>query len=56
VLVTIAPKLSGHAGVATLVDGPAPLGVPFLDLTLLDCEEAATGELFCRYQVNPTRA
>ncbi|MEW6593433.1 MAG: RibD family protein [Thermodesulfobacteriota bacterium] len=56
VLVTITPKLSGQAGAASLADGPAPLGSPFLDLTLLACEQAATGELFCRYRVNPPRS
>ena len=55
VLVTITPKLSGEIGARTLADGPAPLGAPFLDLTLLACEQATTGELFCRYQVNPSR-
>lgn len=50
-LVTITPKLSGHAGVATLVDGPAPLGAPFRNLALLACEQAPTGELFCRYGI-----
>jgi len=55
-LVTITPKLSGEAGAATLADGRAPLGAPFLDLTLLSCEQAPTGELFCRYRVNHPRS
>lgn len=57
-LVTVTPKLSGRMGAATLADGPVPLGVgaPFLDLTLLACEQAESGELFCRYQVNPARS
>lgn len=54
-LITITPKLSGESGARTLADGPTPLGAPFLDLTLLACEPAATGELFCRYQVNSTK-
>ncbi|MEW6501250.1 MAG: dihydrofolate reductase family protein, partial [Thermodesulfobacteriota bacterium] len=55
-LVTVTPKLSGRMGAATLADGPVPLGAPFLDLTLLACEQAESGELFCRYQVNPARS
>lgn len=56
VLVTITPKLSGEKGAPTLADGPTPLGAPFLDLTLRACEQADTGELFCRYQVNSRRS
>ncbi|HSR36784.1 MAG TPA: RibD family protein [Desulfurivibrionaceae bacterium] len=54
-LVTITPKLLGATGAATLADGPVPLGAPFRDLTLLACDQAPTGELFCRYQVHPSR-
>ena len=51
ILLTITPKLSGDRAAATLIDGPAPLGNPFVDLALLDCEQAETGEIFCRYKV-----
>ncbi|MDF1615010.1 RibD family protein [Desulfurivibrio dismutans] len=51
-LVTIAPKLSGHRAAVSLVDGNRPLGDPFLDLQLLSCRPTVDGELFCRYRVN----
>lgn len=51
ILVTITPKISGDRRAASLVDGPAPLGMPFLDLALRSCEQAATGELFCCYEI-----
>lgn len=51
IFLTIAPKLSGDRLVASMADGPGPLGEPFLDLRLISCEQAATGEVFLRYQV-----
>ena len=48
---TVTPFLSGDRQAATLVDGPASLGGPFLPLTLLACKQSATGELFLHYQV-----
>jgi riboflavin biosynthesis pyrimidine reductase len=48
---TIAPKLSGEAGAASLADGPRHLGEPFLSLKLLECHTAETGEVFLRYKV-----
>ncbi|WP_157861406.1 RibD family protein [Desulfurivibrio alkaliphilus] len=51
-LVTIAPKLSGHRAAISLADGAEPLGDPFLDLQLLSCHPTLNGELFCRYRVN----
>lgn len=54
ICLTIAPKLSGEKGAASLADGPVPLGTPFLDLRLLDCHARDTGELFLRYGVDRT--
>lgn len=54
-LVTITPKLSGNRHVTTLADGDQPLGDPFLDLSLLSCRRAASGELFCHYRVRKNR-
>jgi 2,5-diamino-6-(ribosylamino)-4(3H)-pyrimidinone 5'-phosphate reductase len=51
ILLTIAPKLSGEEGAASLADGPERLGKPFLPLELLDCRPASTGEIFLRYKV-----
>jgi riboflavin biosynthesis pyrimidine reductase len=48
---TIAPKLSGEEGAASLADGPGHLGEPFLSLELLECRPASTGEIFLRYKV-----
>ncbi len=48
---TIAPKVSGERGSASLADGPRPLGGPFLMLKLLECHAADTGEVFLRYEV-----
>lgn len=50
-LVTIAPKLSGDHRASSLLAGHGPLGQPFLDLELISCRPATTGELFCRYRV-----
>jgi len=51
IYLTIAPKLSGDEGAASLADGPRHLGEPFLPLELLDCRPASTGEIFLRYKV-----
>ncbi len=51
---TIAPKLSGKKGAASLADGPVTLGKPFLNLRLMDCHPADTGEIFLRYGVDRT--
>lgn len=51
ILLTIAPKLSGEEGAASLADGPVYLGKPFLPLELLECRPASTGEIFLRYKV-----
>lgn len=49
ICVTITPFLSGDTTAVSLADGPQPLGLPFLKLTLLSCTQAQTGELFLRY-------
>ncbi len=51
IYLTIAPKLSGEEGAASLADGPRHLGEPFLSIKLLECHTAATGEVFLRYKV-----
>lgn len=51
IYLTIAPKLSGEKGAASLADGPRQLGEPFLPLKLLECHTAETGEVFLRYKV-----
>ncbi len=51
ILLTLTPKLSGDQGAASLCGGPGPLGEPFLPLTLVSCEAAATGEVFLKYRV-----
>ena len=51
IYLTIAPKLSGEEGAASLADGPRHLGEPFLSLKLLEYHTAATGEVFLRYKV-----
>ncbi len=51
IYLTIAPKLSGEEGAASLADGPRHLGEPFFSLKLLECHTAATGEVFLRYKV-----
>lgn len=50
-LVTLTPKLSGDEHAASLVDGQAALGRPFLTLALLSCRPQSTGEIFIHYQV-----
>ncbi len=49
--ITIAPRLSGDRKVPSLCSGPASLGLPFLELELLDCSVKETGELFLHYRV-----
>lgn len=51
IYLTIAPKLSGEKGAASLADGPGHLGKPFLPLELLECRPSSTGEIFLRYKV-----
>jgi riboflavin biosynthesis pyrimidine reductase len=51
VLLTIAPKLSGDCRAASVADGPAPLGDPFLDLEMVDCQCMDNGELFVTYRL-----
>jgi riboflavin biosynthesis pyrimidine reductase len=51
IYLTIAPRLSGDEGAASLADGPGPLGMPLLPLELLECRPASTGEVFLRYRV-----
>ncbi len=51
IYLTIAPKLSGEKGAASLADGPRQLGEPFFPLKLLECHTAETGEVFLRYKV-----
>lgn len=51
ILLTLTPKLSGDQGAAAFCGGPGPLGEPFLPLTLVSCEAAATGEVFLKYRV-----
>jgi len=50
-MVTLTPKLSGDEQAASLVDGPAALGSPFLSLALLSCRPQPTGEIFAHYQI-----
>ena len=52
ILLTLTPKISGDRAGASLCGGPGPLGEPFLPLTLVSCEPAATGEVFLKYRVN----
>lgn len=52
ILLTLTPKISGDQGAAFLCAGTAPLGEPFLPLTLVSCEAAETGEVFLQYRVN----
>ncbi|MDL1959318.1 MAG: RibD family protein [Deltaproteobacteria bacterium] len=51
IYLTIAPKLSGDEGAASLADGPGHLGVPLLPLDLLEYHVEDTGEVFLRYRV-----
>jgi len=55
-VLTVAPRLSGDRGAATLADGPGRLGQPFLALDLLECLAAETGELFLKYRVVKDRS
>lgn len=51
ILLTITPKLSGDCQAASVADGPAPLGDPFLDLNMEDCQCLDSGELFVTYRL-----
>ncbi|MGV1099295.1 RibD family protein [Thiovibrio sp. JS02] len=51
VLLTIAPKLSGDEAAPLFCVGKSGLGDPFLNLDLLSCEVAESGEIFTRYRV-----
>jgi riboflavin biosynthesis pyrimidine reductase len=51
VFLTISPFISGDGAAASLVNGPGPLGNPFIKLDMLSCRPAETGELFVRYRV-----
>ena len=49
-LLTLAPRLSGAEGTASLVTGPYFLGDPFIELELAECKkDKVTQELFLRY-------
>lgn len=50
-MVTITPRLSGDGQAASLADGPAALGRPFLGLQLLSCQPQPTGEIFAHYTI-----
>ena len=52
ILLTLTPKISGDKGAPSLCGGAGPLGEPFLPLTLVSCEPAATGEIFLKYRVS----
>jgi riboflavin biosynthesis pyrimidine reductase len=51
IYLTIAPKLSGDHHAALVVDGPLPLGDPFLNVRTLSCQTSETGEIFVVYKV-----
>lgn len=51
IMVTVTPLLSGGEKAPTLVEGPEPLGSPFLALELLSCRQDAGGEIFTHYRV-----
>ena len=48
---TITPRLLGEKGMPGLADGPVPLGWPFLDMELIECRAARTGEVFLSYRI-----
>jgi len=48
---TLTPFVSGDRRAASLADGAAPLGHPFLPLSLLSCTQGESGELFLHYSV-----
>ncbi len=51
-MLTLAPRITGVYGTTSLVDGPAFLGSPFLELELLGCDPAPQGsELFLKYRI-----
>lgn len=51
ILLTVMPSVSGQLGAPTFADGPEHLGKPFLELELLTCEKAASGEIFLHYRL-----
>ena len=51
ILLTLTPKLSGDCQAASVADGPAPLGDPFLELEMVDCQCMDNGELFVTYRL-----
>jgi len=48
---TITPKLSGDRHAASVADGSSPLGAPFLDLKMVDCQPMDNGEVFLTYRL-----
>ena len=49
---TVSPKLLGVRGAPSLVDGPLPLGDPFIHLVLKDVRYSKTsGDVFLHYEV-----
>ncbi len=52
---TITPAISGDRRAASLVEGPAPLGDPYLPLELLAVRQEKNGELFLRYRIKKHR-
>ena len=51
ILLTITPKVSGDCQAASVADGPVPLGDPFLELEMVDCQCMDNGELFLTYRL-----
>lgn len=52
IYLTICPRISGHQAAAAMASGPQPLGMPFVDLKLIDVKvEDNTGEIFARYRL-----
>jgi len=49
---TFAPRISGDRTARTMADGPGPLADPFLELALISCQCADSGEIFVRYRVH----
>ena len=55
ILLTIAPRMLGKAGVPSVADGPGFLGVPFLGLRLEGLQTSPEGEVFLTYGVRTKR-
>ena len=51
ILLTVMPSVSGDRKIPAFADGPHQLGDPFLELELLSCERAASGEIFLHYHI-----